>query len=300
MWERAKPMVDNDEDNPWRVVAQQMAELSKGTMWPRHLCTRAAAQAIGVSLEVDALKERFKRLHDADIRPPALRAKAIAAIERAMACPPPPADMTLWNFFQYKQNTVVNRGALAAKELQLQAVRNGKRRKGAPNAPSENGKRARTSSGSPSAPAEAGTPRTGAQAAPDDADDDADDEGGEYDGYFPGLQRGGKGGRGRGGAIQYRTKMSMCELVNECHVPISDVPKVLTVAAVALTGEVPLEKELMTCSHISDWITERSAGELYDDIAEFWSVRREFGESVVLHIGHDGTRRTDRDTGKMR
>jgi hypothetical protein len=85
---------------------------------------------------------------------------------------------------------------------------------------------------------------------------------------------------------------------SECHWPIRDVPKVLVDVQVALTQRVPEARQIVTHSHISDWIQELAAEDMDADWAEFWSVRREFGPLVVLHVHHDGSRRADRKLGR--
>ena len=119
---------------------------------------------------------------------------------------------------------------------------------------------------------------------------------------LPGLRRGSAAGltdgRGRGGAVQRALKVAVRDLVVEDHVPIRDVPKVLCDAQVALTQQLPQERELITHSHISDWISELGAEDMLDELARFWAVRREFGPLVVLHVAHDGSRRTDRKLGR--
>ena len=295
IWERARPMKDTEnEARPWKRPAESVVALLENA-WPSQLCSRTAARAIGVQIGVKALEDRFRRLASAREPMERFRARAIMAIAKSGQMATPPPEMTLWNFFKPAENILVNKGALASKEKALQQGRSARRRQlyeeqreaAQAETPAPQPARPRRPDGSPAAP----TPATEAAA-------DGNDEGGEYGGYFPGLQRGGAGGRGRGGAIQMSTKIGVQSLVAECHVPVRDVPKVLVDAAVLLTGEVPAETELNSQSHIADWMNELSAGELYDQIAEFWSVRREFGSSVVLHGAHDGTRRTDRDTGK--
>ena len=251
MWERAHPMKDTEnERRPWQRPAESVvAMLDKA--WPSQLCSRTAARAIGVKIEAGALEKRFRQLASAREPMERIRARAIKAIAKSGQMATPPPEMTLWNFFKPAENILVNKGGLASKEKALQQGRSARRRHAyeeqreaaQPETPAPQPAHRRRPDGSPEAP----TPATEAAA-------DGNDEGVEYGGYFPGLQRGGEGGRGRGGAIQLATKIGVESLVAECHVPVRDVPKVLVDAAVLLTGEVPAETELISRSHIADWI----------------------------------------------
>jgi hypothetical protein len=105
-------------------------------------------------------------------------------------------------------------------------------------------------------------------------------------------------GRGRGGAVSLLTKVAICDLVTEDHVPVRDVPKVIVDAYVLMHQRAPEESELITHSKIRDWICELHGMDLKAEIDEFWSCVLKYGKDrVKAHVGHDGTRRTDPEVG---
>lgn len=61
--------------------------------------------------------------------------------------------------------------------------------------------------------------------------------------------------------IQRALKVAVRDLVVEDHVPIRDVPKVLVDCMVALTQQLPKAEQLITHSHIADWICELAGRE---------------------------------------
>jgi hypothetical protein len=120
-----------------------------------------------------------------------------------------------------------------------------------------------------------------------------------------GLQRGAvaatsslEDGRGRGGLVSLKTKLAIRDLVTEDHIPIKDVPKVICDVYVGMLQRAPTEAELITDSHIKEWICELGARDLHASILQFWKVLMKYGkERVKLHVGHDGTRRSDPKVG---
>ena len=310
IWERIKPIA---QGRAWKVVAQDFHE-SLDSSWPTALCSRDQARAIGVELEVQALAQRFRRLATKRVSVRALRDKALKAIASSGQLAMPPDSMTLWTFFQPERYTVISKAALGNKDAALRkakAVKEKGRRdaKAQPTTPisqpppatpkpaARRPSRTHTRTPTPTESQTRDTPESATletMMAPCERRVD-----------FPGLARGtaagyvGNAAKGRGGAIQRALKVAVADLVTEDHVPIRDVPKVLLDAYVAFAQQVPDENELITHSHISDWLIEISTAEQHRDWVEFWSVRNEFGPLVVLHVGHDGTRRTDRSLGRQ-
>ena len=276
------------------------------TSWPARLCSFEHAKQIGVALEVAPLEKRFRMLAKKRTPISHLRRHAIKIISDSGQIAAPIDGMTLWQYFKPEENTLINKGALAAKERALHAHRNEKRRRpaAAPVEPAPPREIRRPppvnipppgSATTPGPPSNASTATTTATldelmaCAPPSA-------------TLPGLLRGKAAGmakgQGRGGAIQRALKIAVRQLVVEDHVPIRDVPKVIVDVQTALTQRVPEERELITHSHISEWIVQLGAEDLHTHWAEFWSVREEFGDLVVLHVGHDGSRRPDRKLGR--
>ena len=301
VWERVRATAGR---RAWKVVAEEMVSTLE-TSWPSALCSVEQAAAIGFKLEASALAERFRTLAKKAGNMERIRAKACRIIAKSGQIAAPPPEMTLWQFFKPTENVLVNKGGLAAKERSLAQHRQAAQAQ--KNAAKMHAKKksdpTSAVSSSPLPPptpspaaetAEAATPGTETLAGLLQA--------GSERVQLPGLRRGSAAGltdgRGRGGAVQRALKVAVRDLVVEDHVPIRDVPKVLCDAQVALTQQLPQERELITHSHISDWISELGAEDMLDELARFWAVRREFGPLVVLHVAHDGSRRTDRKLGR--
>ena len=282
---------------------------SLDTTWPGCLCSATHAAAIGVKLKPRALQIRFERLAKKREPLPDIRRRAIRILSQAGQIASPPDGMTLWQFFKPSENVLVNKGSLAAKEKALAAGK--KRRRADAHATKTKSKTAAPAPPPPTRPPPPNRPPPINIPTEDVADDaatpptetaPADTLAGlmqsEQRVCLSGLLRGREAGivygRGRGGKIQHATKVGIRDLVVADHVPVRDVPKVLVDAQVLLTQQLPEAKEILTHSHIADWICELANEDLYDDWAEFWSVRREFGPLIVLHVAHDGSRRRDR------
>lgn len=282
MWERVRPLA---RGRAWDVVAEEFVNGLDDT-WPAGLCSREQAAAVGFSLTPSALKERFRVLAKKKPNMGRIRAKAINLLKEAGQIATPPDSMTLWEFFKPSSNVLVNKGSLASKERSLKTQQAAKKKARRTYIPV--GERPDFFEPPPSpnkagaVPEPAAAPRV----------------------VLPGLLRGkaagleGKAAGGRGGAIPRAFKIGVADLVTEDAVPIRDVPKVLLDAIVMLTKQVPQENELITHSHIGEWLCELASENLLKDWAEFWRVRRKYGKLVVLHVGHDGTRRTDRRLGR--
>ena len=283
-------------DREWRVVADEMAESIEET-WPSSLCSTEAAATVGVKLTPEALRCRFKRLAKARWPVRDARARAIRILSQAGQIASPPDGMTLWQFFKPSENVLINKGSLAAKEKALAAGK--KRRRSDAHAAKKKSKSAAPAPPPPTRPPPSNRPPPINIPTEDVADDAATPptetaptdtlEGlmqSEQRVCLSGLKRGLAGGvengQGRGGKIQHATKVGIRDLVVADHVPVRDVPKVLVDAQVILAQQRPEANEIITHSHIADWICELGAEELYDDWAEFWSVRREFGPLIVL------------------
>ena len=119
LWEKVKR---GESGRPWRKVAEEFVE-SAESEWPAKLCSFEHAQQIGVNIEVDALKQRFTRLGKKRTGVRDLRAAALKIIANAGQVAMPAEGMTLWQYFKPDENTLVNKGALASKELALDSYR---------------------------------------------------------------------------------------------------------------------------------------------------------------------------------
>lgn len=264
--------------------------------WPSQLCSLEQAKMIGFKLDVKALERRFERLAKDKPNMQRIRDRAIRHLQQSgQLCTPPPG-MSLWTYFTPAKNTVVTKAALGKKDAAIRkskAAKRQTRRAAAAMPPPEPTPTAPRRSPRRSPVSEEATLDT--LMAPSTATPSPK--------RLPGLKRGTEAGfvglaaRGRGGKIQTAFKVGIAELVTEDHVPIRDVPKVVTDMLVTLTQKVPKEEELITHSKISGWICNLASAEMLKDWADFWDVRREF-PTTVLHIGHDGTRRTDRRLGR--
>ena len=269
--------------------------MSLETSWPAMLCSLEHAAAIGVKLEVEPLAERFRLLAKKKPNMQRQRAAALRLIAQSGQIAAPPEGMSLWQFFKPGENVLINKGSLASKNHTLAKGRSEKRRR-----PLKRISRAAT----PPPPAPVARAAAAAAAGIEAAGPSLDDllaralQPATLPGLLRGKAAGLRKGQGRGGALQKALKVGVRDLVTEDSVPIRDVPKVLLDMLVILTQQIPKETDLITHSHIRDWIVDLAASDLYDDWAEFWSVRDEFGPLTVLHLGHDGTRRADRKTGK--
>mmetsp|Transcript_32484 Transcript_32484/g.85275 ORF Transcript_32484/g.85275 Transcript_32484/m.85275 type:complete len:1051 (-) Transcript_32484:158-3310(-) len=307
LWERARSIA---QQRPWRIVAEDIVA-SLDTQWPMKLCSLETAAAIGCSCTTKALAERFRILAKKNPTMKLKRAAAIKIIIDSGQICAPPEGMSLWQYFKPSENTLINKGALAAKESTLAKARNAKRRR--PQAPANEAAINPPTRPPPISvplgrrrPREAATGEAAAEKTPEGVTSTASLSemmaSACVSSQLPGLLRGNAAGManggGRGGAIQRALKVAVRDLVVEDHVPIRDVPKVLVDVLVALTQEMPKAEQLLTHSHISDWICELAAEDALDDWAEFWSVRRQFGPLIVLHVGHDGSRRSDRKLGR--
>lgn len=302
IWERVRPLA---QGRPWHLVADEFVDGLEAS-WPAKLCTMGQADAVGVRLDSKALAERFRRLARKAGNMERIRERAIKALQIAGQLALPPKNMTLWTYFQPSKTTVVTKAALGRKDVAISRhqVQAKKRRRDAESMPSE-------PFASPPATTPKPTPfRPGGSAAPLSMDTpetatlESVMQSSQARVQLPGLARGTQAGyvgmaaQGRGGAIQRAFKIGVADLVTEDSVPIRDVPKLLLDVIVMLTQQVPEENELITHSKIGEWLCDLAAGDLLNDWAEFWSVRREFGPTVVLHVGHDGTRRSDRQLGR--
>ena len=283
VWERAKAI---GHRRSWRVVAEEMmATLNK--TWPAALCTPEQAASVAVKLDADLLHKRFERLAKKSIRPGVLRRRALAVLAKTQLYSPTEST-PLWTFFRTGENTVVNKGALAQKNKTLAkaALERDAQRK--PRQHKETAKSSPTAATPTTATAE----ERGAEApAAAGAESEGKDE------TPPGLQRGGKHGGGRGGAIPIETKVAVRDLMVDDHIPARDIPKAVLDMFVLLHHRLPREDELFTHSKIKSWVCGLFAADIVADINQFWEAREKYGESVQGHIFHDGTRRTDPEVG---
>ena len=128
IWEKIKQGASN---RLWRKVAEDFVK-SAQTDWPSRLCSFEEAQQIGVEIEIEALTKRFQRLAKRGVRPKDARARALKVIMQSGQLVTPTEGMTLWQYFKPEHNTVVNKGALAAKEASLERNRKASRKRAAP------------------------------------------------------------------------------------------------------------------------------------------------------------------------
>jgi hypothetical protein len=131
-----------------------------------------------------------------------------------------PTDGTpLWNFFRTGENMVVNKGALAQKDVVITKGRNERQvAKGVKTR--KDGKSSKTNkvdSPIPDPPTE--PPASPPPPTPTAAMPTVEEAMGDAFETPAGLVRGGKGGRGRGGGVQLSTKVAIRDLIVEDSIP---------------------------------------------------------------------------------
>ena len=265
--------------------------------WPAGLGTEEEVKHTLGSLSLAALRVRFKRLvkkykYWANAVQ-SLRSKAVLLIGKSQVHEPP-AGMLLWAYFSPNKQTVANKASGASMRSRLgsslsqlhslQVIVDGLESTEL-DSPASTPDCAPSSACSTTSDSTSTTPQSTTSTTMSQVN------------IPPGLVRGGMGGRGRGGAIPRATKLVVRDLVAESHVPIRDVPKVLTEVYVLMYQRAPHADMLLTHSHIREWIVEQSACDQAARINSFWACRRAHGDRVRLHVHHDGTRRVDRTLG---
>ena len=288
LWERA---VAIRQKRQWSTVANEMIATFDKT-WPSSLCSREEAALCAVKIESDPLRYRFTALAKKSVRVGTLGAKALAVIAKTQLYAPP-EGAPLWNYFRPTENVILNKGALAQKDTRIRASKSARRREAKLTRAPEQTASAEVTECMQTSPVTSNTLRSGGSARPSTTPT----TGVGQQAAPPGLERGGKGGRGRGGALQIDTKVVVLDMIVEDGIPARDVPKALVDAYVLILQRVPREEELFTQFKIKDWICELYAGDMIQQLNRFWKCRVDYCPSVQLHIFHDGTRRTDRVVG---
>ena len=110
-----------------------------------------------------------------------------------------------------------------------------------------------------------------------------------------GLKRVGRGGGG--GAAPIVVKLLCAELVYDCNVPVTAVPKVLVACYTAMNFAVIPKQRVYTHAQISTWVQLLAGAALKRDLDAFRACR-ELHPHIMLHISHDATSRRDKFEGK--
>jgi hypothetical protein len=264
-----KALALKTRNNTWLEVAKSINAAAPSS-WPKSL---GDGKSFNVSLKTDQLRHRFTRVFKPQRNREAIvgaaRAKAVAILGRSQLYPPDP-DTTLWNWCIPKMHQLVNTGKLSSLERSQAASRSRAR--------------AKTPGKQKAAKAAAATPAE----TPDSPVRKLD---------LPGVKRGGKGGRGKGGAIPMSVKVVARDLVVNCGVPVRKVPQVWATCYTGLVGEAPDPKALFTKGNLSDWIIDMSSAELLGDIDDFWAYHAKYPDAK-LHIIHDATTRKTYEIGR--
>ena len=264
MLERALAL--KTRNNSWEEVAKAMHAAAPAT-WPKVL---GDGKTFNVSLEIGPLRERLKRVFKPRYNRTgivaAARTKAVAILSRSQLYPPD-ADTTLWNWCIPKMHQIVNTGKLAS--LERSAGRRPSRAK------TPGVKKAAKAAAPP-----AETPASPIRKL-----------------ELPGMKRGGKGGKGKGGAIPISVKVTVRDLVVNCGVPMRKAPAVWATCYTGLLGEAPNPKSLFTKGSITRWIIDMHSGELLSDINAFWAYRAKYPDAK-LHVIHDATMRKTYEIGR--
>jgi hypothetical protein len=262
--ERAQAL--KTRNNSWQEVAEAMHAAAPAT-WPKVL---GDGKTFNVSLEIGPLRERLKRVFKPRYNRTgivaAARTKAVAILSRSQLYPPD-ADTTLWNWCIPKMHQIVNTGKLAS--LERSAGRRPSRAK------TPGVKKAAKAAAPP-----AETPASPIRKL-----------------ELPGMKRGGKGGKGKGGAIPISVKVTVRDLVVNCGVPMRKAPAVWATCYTGLFGEAPDPKSLFTKGSITRWIVDMHSGELLGDINAFWAYRAKYPDAQ-LHVIHDATTRKTYEIGR--